>query len=257
MSQLNSYVQRTLESGVAPIQVKFAPVWNLYGDEIVGYYQRGTVNSILFGSLSQESFSAVSDEMQAELFFVLLTKGAKMAQILLDQGKSFNFIAMDCPLCVLERPDFINRVDAIVERQSKLAKTLCFVFPQELLFATEKYTKLIASTRAIGLKVAVEGFGTKLFPMTALASLTPDILFAPELTSYLQKTDGLSVLNALLTFANGLGCQVVASQVQNDADLQKLRSTSCVGVVPSQDFVGSLPSTDEQTPAQVLGIQEV
>ena len=70
MEQLNTFVLRTLDSGVEPILTTYQPIYDLYCDKAVAFVQTATVDSIVYGSLVQDDLSDVlADSGIATQFF--------------------------------------------------------------------------------------------------------------------------------------------------------------------------------------------
>ena len=75
MEQLNILVELTLASGVAPIEQQFTPVYDPYGEENVALVAHGVVNSVLYGTLTDDDLAAIAEtDAGCDYFVRMLSK---------------------------------------------------------------------------------------------------------------------------------------------------------------------------------------
>lgn len=252
MEQLNILVERTLASGVAPIEQQFTPVYDPYGEENVALVAHGVVNSVLYGTLTDDDLAAIAEtDAGCDYFVRMLSKACDTLSRLRAKGKPVKWIALRCPLAALA-PHRLDEVEAAIP-DKRLARGICLVLPAEVI--TDKaYAHPVGYLRSVGYKVAVGGYGTPAFPMLALTQTDIDVVFAPVPDDLLSRVDGTSAVSALVGFATNLGIDVVTTDVANDSALRGLRSADVFGVTVSPYYNGTTMRhlAHTQTVAEVL-----
>lgn len=249
MEQLNSVVRRTVESGVPPIKTTYTAVWNTYGDKIIAFRGQTTVRSVLYGALGEEELDGeLSDSVAMDLFLRNVGNAFALAKL---SPKTRDWYSVKCNV-PLGSIDF----DALLAltQGSRLASRVCVEFPQSVLSNADLCARTFAEFRKAGFVTAICGYGSARFPVIALLTATPNVLFLEPTISVQAATPSRSgAVRSLVDFAVNLGVNVVALGVENDEQIRSLRAANCFGVCPSANYNGVydcrlLTLADEQAP---------
>lgn len=129
MEQLNTFVLRTLDSGVQPIQTTYQPVYDMYCDKAVAFVQTATVNSIVYGSLVNSDLAqALADSNLATQYFLrTLSHALGATEVMRAAGCDTDWTSVYCPVSVLDNPDIVNVLANLI-KDKRVARQYVFCF---------------------------------------------------------------------------------------------------------------------------------
>ena len=237
MEQLNSVVQSTIQSGVLPLKTTYSAVWNLYGDKIVAFRGQTTVQSVVYGALTENVLdNELCGEVAVRLFVRNLKNAYTLAELSAKTGKNHNWYSVYCNVS----PDELNFAELqAITGGSRLASGVCVEFPSRCLQNVNGFAKVISEFRKMGFVTAIRGYGSERFPMVSLLTATPDVvLLEPSISVQAATPSRSAAVRALVDFAVNLGCNVVALGAETDEQIRALRAANCFGVCVTDSYRG-------------------
>lgn len=259
-NQLNSYVMRTLESGVKPLGVVFEPIYDCSYGDTAGYRAEVYVNSIIKGTLFPKDYmrSGVSEKILTDISLRAVKKICKIKKTAEKAGVKLKCVFLRCASSLLNEPDLYNLIKSVLYGENSDGEGIYLeFFPEAFEYETEILINAFRDIRAAGLKVAADGYGGKDFPIEKVISVCPDVVFTDT------KIAGLSLnrekspaIAPLINLIKGLGGKVIAENVKSDEELREFRARDCFGFIPSEKYSGSLGAVKKRVDSENL-IEEV
>lgn len=249
--QLNSYVARTIASGVKPLETVLEAVYDCYYGEIKGYRASLTVNSVVSGTLYPEEYmrSAADGKLLSDISLKAIKKACKIKKIFdraqEKDGLRSGELYVRCSCSLLEDSELYTRLKDVLSALGESGKGLYLEFyPEAFELDTEILKNAFRDIRAAGLKVAVDGYGGKDFPIEKVISVCPDVVFtSTELNALVTDRERYSAVAPLLNLVKSLGGKAIAEKVDYDEELREFRARDCAGFVPSEKYSGSTGAT--------------
>ena len=259
MDTLDVCATRTLECGVEPIEIGLRPFYDCYYSNTVGYRGRVYINSILYGVLSQEECASAleHDAVGAELAVRNMRAVARTLPRFSDDAARLELISMPCPAVLTENEALYDTLRAVGRGiPPKLTRKLCMEFRADVLRGDSgRLRQAFTDIRAAGWKIAVDGYGTRYFPMTALAETPPDAVYlCPEAVRLLDDRERAASVGAYVSFAQSLGVRVIADGAATDGQVRELSSRECFAYMPSPDYCGSAAVVSRETDLRMLTV---
>ena len=253
MEQLNTFVLRTLDSGVEPILTTYQPIYDMYCDKAVAFVQTATVDSIVYGSILQDDLSDVlADSGIATQFFLrTLAHALGATKVMRAACCDTDWTSVACPVSVLDSPDIVSVLANLI-KDKRVARAICILFPQSLSAVVDAHRKTLSEIKSLGFRVGICGYGNADFPVTSLSLFPFDVVFADGLLSLYQTSGNAHAVATLADFAMDLGADVVLTGIADDETLRKLRGTDCFGVLFDNAYSGNSPVTAKGLTAKQL-----
>jgi diguanylate cyclase (GGDEF)-like protein len=142
-------------------------------------------------------------------------------------------------------PGFVGRLRTAISEGGHDPGVLCLEVSEEALaVAPEPATRALAALGELGIKLAVDDFGTGNSSSSALAQLPLHILKIDRTLVWRLGESGGSVatVSAAVALGHTLGLSVVAEGVETDAQLAQVRDLGCDG---AQGYLFSQPVPEE------------
>ena len=238
MEQFNTLVASTLQSGVEPLQVRYVPVYDMYGEKIIGLVQTAQINSLQHGVISQDVLCGVADAALAEdLFCRLVAKAYRLVKLLRQQATSPVWVSVFAPKVLLFSQTVGRKIYGITQGE-RPSKGLFVTFGSDVLQHIGTARLLFSELENVGVRTAITGFGSADFPITSLMDVAPDMLFMTDVSAKLAKKGNAEAIGSLVNYAHNLGADVVAHNLCTDEQIRSLRSTDCLGATVSAMYNG-------------------
>lgn len=253
MEQLNTFVLRTLDSGVEPILTTYQPIYDMYCDKAVAFVQTATVDSIVYGSLLQDDLSdvLVDSGIATQFFLRTLAHALGATKVMRAACCDTDWTSVACPVSVLDNPDIVSVLANLI-KDKRVARAICILFPQSLSAVVDAHRKTLSEIKSLGFRVGICGYGNVDFPVTSLSLFPFDVVFADGLLSLYQTSGNAHAVATLADFAMDLGADVVLTGIADDETLRKLRGTDCFGVLFDNAYSGNSPVTAKGLTAKQL-----
>jgi predicted signal transduction protein with EAL and GGDEF domain len=127
--------------------------------------------------------------------------------------------------------DALNEVvrEALHRHDIDGASLILEITEQAVITDTERACRILTQLRAEGVKVAIDDFGTGFSSLGSLRALPVDIIKIDR--SFVAdngiNADPAVMLEAIVTLGQGLGVELIAEGIENDAELDRLRRLGC------------------------------
>lgn len=242
--QLNSYVLRTVDSGVEPLEINFEPVFDLSYGEPIAYRAWLKVNSIISGVILPESYMRLGadEKTLADVSLRAVKKTVRALSELKAAGVDIKLVFVKCSVALFERADLYGDLKSLWGDSEEFKNRICLEFFCEAYeYDAEALERAFCDIRAAGLKVAVSGYGGENFPIEKLIKICPDYVFtSKEFSSLTTDREKRSAVAPLINLVKGLGGKIVAEGVSSDDELREFRSRDCFGFIPSESYRGGV-----------------
>ena len=148
MEQLNTFVLRTLDSGVEPILTTYQPIYDLYCDKAVAFVQTATVDSIVYGSLLQDDLSdvLVDSGIATQFFLRTLAHALGATKVMRAACCDTDWTSVTCPVSVLDNPDIVSVLANLI-KDKRVARAICILFPQSLSAVVDAHRKTLSEIK--------------------------------------------------------------------------------------------------------------
>ncbi len=216
------------------IEIEFQPVFSALDSAIVGaealvrwnHPTRGRIDPAMFVSIAEESGAI------GRLGELVLVQAMAETQRWIEHG----LIGADFAIHVnvshmqLASASFVNLVLALL-REHRLAPAQLVLETREaaLLSRNVEVERSVRALRRLGIRVAIDNFGTGANALSVLTDIGADVL---KLDGSLALPSGSSdsdarLVRAIVLLAHALDMQVVAERVSGPEQLRRLRASGC------------------------------
>lgn len=263
--KLNSYVKRSVDCGVKPIEMLFEPLLDCDFGEAVAYRSYAKINSVITGVLMPEDYlnANISGQVLTDMSLRLLKKAVASAVLFNENRVKYSFLTIKCPSSLVFESDLYSKLKSVLNEfsvyEGEKKYNVCLEFDSSVMQTEgEKLKEVFADIKAAGLKIAVSGYGGDDFAMEKLLSACPDVLFTDERVVRLVKNrEKFAAIAPVINFAKSLGGVVIADGVSDDEELREFRTRECFGFIPSESYKGRIePMKSPFTLGEILAFGE-
>lgn len=239
------YVKMSLDSGIAPIEIRYSQINSCYRKLPVAYRSYTYINSVVEGVISPEKYSYAADETDTGIRLAKYNLKAAMKAVeqFIIAGRKIEFVSLRVsPRMVLD-PDFYGAIKSEIDKYDfKFPDKLCLEFPRTVLFEDEEKVRMaLLGMKLLKVKTMMTGCGEKDSPVTPLIDLPFDyLLLSPHLTALANSRDKSTTVASFIAFLRGLPCNIIADGVYNDEQITALSRADCFGYIPSSGYKGSV-----------------
>ncbi len=226
-----------IEAGVTPIEIKYAPISDLYGEEIMALILQYSVHNLVTGEITSDEAETLDDDTIAALFFRLIRKAYTLITKLRRLGSNIKWIAVPCPKAVIGRTDVGERIRAVTNGDIA-ARGLRVMIRKNALSDKAAVAAFTSEMGNEGIKTVIEGFGDEDFPLRDMLGLLPDALVMTGLLDEITDRTKAPGVRALIDYAKSLKADVIASGVSRDEQVRELRAADVFGLIPAADYSG-------------------
>lgn len=239
------FVKMSLDSGVAPLEIRYSQINSCYRKLPVAYRSYTYINSMLEGVISPEKYSFAADETETGERLARYNIKAAMNAVerFIAEGRKIEFVSVRVsPRMALDN-NFYETVKSIFNKSDfKFPEKICLEFPRTVLYEDEeKVRAAILSMKLLKVKTMMSGCGEKDSPITPLINLPFDyLILSPFLTTLSDSRDKGTGIAALISFLRDLPSGIIADGVYNDDQILALSRADCFGYIPSSGYKGSV-----------------
>lgn len=239
------FVKMTIDSGVAPIEIRYSQINSCYRKLPVAYRSFTYINSVVEGIISPEKYAYAADETETGVRLAKYNIKAAMKAIekFIIAGRKIEFISVRVPAKLVLETDFYGAIKSIIDEYGfQFPDKLCLEFPRTLLFEDEEKARMaILSMKLLKVKTMMTGCGAKDSPVTPLINLPVDYLLLSDfITTLAGNRDKGTTVAAFIAFLRGLPCNIIGDGVYNDEQITALSRADCFGYIPSSGYEGSV-----------------
>ena len=226
--EVESDLRRAVER--SELELHYQPVIAFPGEEVCGvealvrwrHPQRGLVPPGEFIPLAEESGLIISIGR-----WVLLEACRQVASWTLDGGKPPLTVSVNVSARQFQRPDLVTDVERALHDSGLAPHRLTLELTERMLIGDTAMTAgTLARLRNLGVRVAIDDFGTDYSSLSYLRRLPVDELkidreFVRDLG---QLSSATSIVSAVVTLAHGLGLSVTAEGIETPDQLRQIRA---------------------------------
>ena len=239
------FVKMTLDSGIAPLEIRYSQINSCYKKLPVAYRSYTYVNSVVEGIISPEKYSYASDETETGIRLANFNLRAAMEAIekFILAGRNIDFISVRIPPKMVLENDFYSVIKTVIDQYDfKFPEKLCLEFPRTVLFEDEEKVRMaILSMKLLKVKTMMVGCGEKDSPVTPVINLPFDyVLLSPFMTTLVDNRDKSNAVLAFLAFLRDIPCGIIGDGVYNDDQITALSRADCYGYIPSSGYKGEV-----------------
>ncbi len=249
------YVKITLESSVAPLELRFSQINSCRKKSPIAYRTFTNINSVIEGVIPPEKYAYAADETDRG---VRLTKwnisaAANALKSFAEAGRHVEFLS------VRVSPQIVREVDVYSYLKNLLSECgiedpekLCLEFPRTVFYEeTEKVRSALLAMKLLKVKSMLSGCGDHDCPFSPLFSLPFDyLLLSPAITQLTDDRNKHEGAEALLMFFKSLKCELIADGLQNDDQIIALDRADAYGYIPDADYVGRVEHGELRMPIE-------
>lgn len=239
------FVKMTLDSGVAPLEIRYSQINSCYRKLPVAYRSYTYINSMVEGVISPEKYSFAADETEIGTRLAQYNIKAAMDAVrqLIAAGRKIEFVSVRVsPRMALDN-NFYETIKSIFDKSGfEFPEKICLEFPRTVLYEDEEKVRMaILSMKLLKVKTMMSGCGEKDSPVTPLINLPFDyLLLSPFITSLSDSRDKGNTVLALISFLRDLPSGIIADGVYNDDQITALSRADCFGYIPSSGYKGGV-----------------
>ena len=237
------YLQETLRSGVAPLEMRFSQINSCFRRLPVAYRSHTFINSVIEGVIPPEKYSFAADgtDRGIKLCKWNIRQAIRAIRSFEARGRKVDFVTARCPAALCLEEDLYEWMRAFLEEEDfHQPEKLCLEFSQSLLFENEEKVRAsILGMKLLKVKTLMTGCGEKDCPVSSLIQIPVDyVLLAPWLTALMDSRGKSTSVSALVAYFRRLEIQVIGEGVQNDPQISALSRADCYGYIPSSGHQG-------------------
>lgn len=210
-------INQLIASGVQPLSLAFQSVISTEFKSAFAYRSQLRINDIDMGVLLPNQYEGVSfrTTQSAELAYWCFDTLIDAVMQFDEKKIEVEWVSLAAPVRLLQKPDGAKKLARLIKEKSFLhPEKLLLEFSCALLY--EDMTIVAANIEllhALGLKVAIEGFGSEFCPLLRLAPCKADVVFMEaELTPKLFGTEDAITASTAVQLALDCGATVIINE---------------------------------------------
>jgi diguanylate cyclase (GGDEF)-like protein len=244
-------IEQALRRAVAASEVEpfFQPIVNLATRQVIGFEALARWTDRDLGTVSPAVFIPIAEErgIIGQLSQLLLRKAAETARSWPDElFLSFNL----SPSQLVDQNTARQILDILARTDLDPRRLEVEITETGLMTDPASAEKIMNDLRAVGIRVALDDFGTGQSSLGRLREFHFDKLKIDRafVSSILEDRPSEHIIRAILAMCEGLGMEVVAEGIEEEAQAELLVRFGCGG---GQGFLFGRPADAEQTLAYV------
>ena len=233
----------------------FQPIVDLATGVLVGVEALARWRHSRLGWLDPSAFLALAEQAGLVPDIDALVQKSALRSVARWRELGYDLVAsINCSSAQIERPDFLQVIESLCKETTFPLQCLQIeLTEQALVRQIERAAVSIQALRAKGVRVAIDDFGMGYSSLSYLRQFPVDVLkidqtLIQEIQTESDAKAGVSLADAIIAMAKGLGLSVVAEGVERPAQLAYLCQQSCD---QSQGYLFGEPC-DEQEMLSVL-----
>jgi EAL domain-containing protein (putative c-di-GMP-specific phosphodiesterase class I) len=213
------------------LDVLLQPIWHIGEQRTAGYEALTRWQHPERGAVSPAEFIALAEETSliVPVGEYVLREVCTALQRFAQQGSAaLPFIALNVSGRQLQDGQFVQRVLAQLHASGIAPAQLKLEITESLVLDYPKVDALITHCHACGIRVALDDFGTGYSNLGHLHKLAFDTLKLDQ--GFIRQLDDprcLAIVQAVISMARALHCELVAEGVETQAQLEQLAALDC------------------------------
>ncbi len=232
--QLENDLRRAIEKD--EFSVYYQPIYSIEGTQIQGFEALARWEHPDHGFVSPEKFIALAEEIS--LIDIL---GMQILQKACRQGKQLkSYFASDVPFMIsvnlsckqFANPQLVEKIQEVLRETNFAPESLKLEITESVFIEhKDKAAEMLHQLRDIGVEINIDDFGTGYSNLSYLMQLPISTLKIDRSFINPNNLNGrnLEIIQTILTLAQSLGIKVIAEGVENETQLDQLKSLNCEG----------------------------
>jgi diguanylate cyclase (GGDEF)-like protein/PAS domain S-box-containing protein len=251
---LESDLQQALEKN--QLQVFYQPILSLSSGQLIGFEALVHWHHPVYGLLPASEFIPLAQEagLIIPIDWWVFEEACRQMR---EWQAQYRFtpplqINVNLTSSLLARPNLVNNIQQILRKTGLSANTMNLEVTESIVSANhELVVRIIQALQEMGVRVEIDNFGTG---VSSLLNLKRFPFSAVKIDrAYIQLIDqdesGAQLVRTIVELAHKLGMHATAEGVENEGQLQQLRSMGC-------DFGQGFLFAASQAPAAIIGMLE-
>lgn len=228
------YVTMTVESGVAPLELRFYPIVAPDSGLPVAYRTATRIRSVVLGVMEEKEYTYVSDKrtIGEEVLKHNLQHAIAALKEFANAGRNVRYLSVRCPAELPGRTELYRVISGVLNKNPNLDPSkLCLEFPASVMEQdTAKTGEAMKDMKLLKVRTAIVGCGAENFPMAKLLTVTPDIVVLDGFsTGWAGSRDKPQLMTSLISYVISMGIECVAEGTEEIR--RALRRSDCVGFI--------------------------
>ena len=240
---ISELVSKTVSSGVAPMRLTYKAVRNCRSFNAVAYRASIEINSLEFGTLTENEFWEVAEKNDAgnRLCDWAIKEIVSHREKFENASRHPAWISIRCPVAYVEREDFYEHVRSLAGRCEQDDIKICLEFSEKLLYLGDKAKQAMLDLKLIGVNSMIVCDNADTCPFFRLSEIPVDlVLLSVGMTKTVSDKNKPATMSSLIQFLRSLGIDAVANSVPDTEERLNLARAECVGYVSEHEESVSL-----------------
>ncbi len=248
-ARLEQRLRRATESN--DFNLVYQPIYDCHRQQLLSFEALIRWNDVTLGNVAPDRFIPLAEEngLIFPISLWVLNESCRQIREWQDAGYDNLQVGINLSGAHLSQPEIITEIDWCLHRHRLSSKNIYVELTETAVIkGKQRLIENLNKLRKMGIKVALDDFGTGYSSLSYLQNLPIDILKIDS--SFIQSIGEQNhsiILSSIITMAHALGLQVIAEGVEEEADLQFLRTEDC-DMIQGYLFSHPLP------PAQAIAL---
>jgi len=244
--RMQSNLLRAIEQG--ELEVHYQPRIDMCTNEIEGVEALVRWRNPAMGVLMPDKFIPLAEEigLVRDITLHVLEKACAQAQSLKEAGYPTVRVAVNVSSQDIQRGDLADKVDTILTTTGLSPQQLELEIAEgSLLNKPEIVSTMIAKLKRLGVKIAIDNFGTRYASLDTLKEFPVDCVKIDRLFVRHVTTDAndAAIVGAIISMAHSMGLKVVAEGIETVSQFEFLQALKCDSI---QGYLISRPVPSEE-----------
>ncbi|MCM0647338.1 EAL domain-containing protein [Clostridium swellfunianum] len=228
----------TIENNLRPalenkeFELYYQPQVNLFTGKIEGMEALIRWNNTELGFVSPNDFIPIAEKtgLIVPIGNWVLETACRQNKIWIDNGHTYNSIAINVSSIQFIKPNFLDNVKDILTKENLPSVFLEIEITESLLMdSTEDIINKLNYLRSMGIKIALDDFGTGYSSLNYLRQLPINVLKIDK--SFVQEicdnAEQRLIVDVIISLSHKLGYKVIAEGIETKEQLKLLKDMGC------------------------------
>ncbi len=232
--QIETDLRRAVENG--ELNVFYQPIYSLVDDKITGFEALARWNHADLGEISPVRFIPIAEEIGLihSLGNQILKQACEQIQSLRVSDKSNESLILSVNLSSKQftQITLVQDIKEILNQTGFPPKNLKLEITESVFFEyKDRAVEMLNQLNELGIEIDIDDFGTGYSNLGYLTNLPVSTLKIDRsfIASMGTAENSLEIVETIISLARGMGMKVIAEGVENEDQLDQLRTLNCEG----------------------------
>lgn len=242
-------IENTMRKGLKEHQffLEYQPKFNIQNNQLVGVEALVRWNHPDLGEIPPAKFISLAEEtgLIVSLGEWIIRESCKQGKEWQDKGFGSFIVAVNVSMRQLQSPDFVQKVEQILNETGFDPKLLEFELTESVLADLSSIIPVLKRLRDLGIHISVDDFGTGYSSLSYIKHLPVDTLKvdASFIKDIHNSEESKAIFKAIVNIADTIGLKVIAEGIEMEAHVDALLNGGCT---IGQGFFYSRPLKKEE-----------